>query len=167
MPPAASNFGQDITNTANNDDLNRTQLQNIERMGGTLMIPRVAGRGVIKVVKRCDDAKENNELGKRCEQVHFPIFFSTCQIAPNDKLSMAHLLIVVNLFLRSQCDVICVATIFFVNYLLTCSVLIFFPRNSACHNCMWSNMVALWGKQIRIETYNNCCGLPFLDLLFN
>lgn len=66
MPPA-SNFGQDITNTTPNDgsnDLNRNQLQTIERMGGTLMIPRVAGRGVIKVVKRCDDAKENNELGK-------------------------------------------------------------------------------------------------------
>lgn len=66
MPPA-SNFGQDITNTTPNDgsnDLNRNQLQNIERMGGTLLIPRVAGRGVIKVVKRCDDAKENNELGK-------------------------------------------------------------------------------------------------------
>lgn len=66
MPPA-SNFGQDITNTTPNDasnELNRNVLQNIERMGGTLMIPRVAGRGVIKVVKRCDDAKENNELGK-------------------------------------------------------------------------------------------------------
>lgn len=65
MPPAASNFGQDITNTTHDgsNDLNRNQLQNIERMGGTLLIPRVAGRGVIKVVKRCDDAKENNELG--------------------------------------------------------------------------------------------------------
>lgn len=67
MPPA-SNFGQDITNTTPNDgsnDLNRHQLQRIERMGGTLLIPRVAGRGVIKVVKRCDDAKENNELGNK------------------------------------------------------------------------------------------------------
>lgn len=65
MPPA-SNFGQDITNTTPNDsgELNRNVLQNIERMGGTLLIPRVAGKGVIKVVKRCDDAKENNELGK-------------------------------------------------------------------------------------------------------
>lgn len=76
MPPA-SNFGQDITNTTPNDgsnDLNRNQLQNIERMGGTLMIPRVAGRGVIKVVKRCDDAKENNELGKhKHSHTHVPI----------------------------------------------------------------------------------------------
>lgn len=65
MPPAASNFGQDITNTNDgSNDLNRHQLQNIERMGGTLLIPRVAGRGVIKVVKRCDDAKENSELGE-------------------------------------------------------------------------------------------------------
>lgn len=76
MPPA-SNFGQDITNTTPNDgsnDLNRNQLQNIERMGGTLMIPRVAGRGVIKVVKRCDDAKENNELGKhKHSHTHSPI----------------------------------------------------------------------------------------------
>lgn len=76
MPPA-SNFGQDITNTTPNDgsnDLNRNQLQTIERMGGTLMIPRVAGRGVIKVVKRCDDAKENNELGKhKHSHTHSPI----------------------------------------------------------------------------------------------
>lgn len=65
MPPA-SNFGQDITNTTPSDsnDLNGHVLQNIERMGGTLLIPRVAGKGVIKVVKRCDDAKENNKLGK-------------------------------------------------------------------------------------------------------
>lgn len=64
MPPA-SNFGQDITNTTSSDnsDLNGNVIRNIERMGGTLMIPRVAGKGVIKVVKRCDDAKENNELG--------------------------------------------------------------------------------------------------------
>lgn len=65
MPPA-SNFGQDITNTTPNDgnDLSGNVIRNIERMGGTLLIPRVAGKGVIKVVKRCDDAKENNQLGK-------------------------------------------------------------------------------------------------------
>lgn len=65
MPPA-SNFGQDITNTTPNDgnELSGNVLRNIERMGGTLLIPRVAGKGVIKVVKRCDSAKENNQLGK-------------------------------------------------------------------------------------------------------
>lgn len=72
MPPA---FGQDLTNTPydGSNDLNRNQLQNIERMGGTLLIPRVAGRGVIKVVKRCDDAKENNELDlSECQLVQVP-----------------------------------------------------------------------------------------------
>lgn len=69
MPPT-SNFGQDITNTANNDNNNNNDgngnnaLANIERMGGRLMLPRLAGKGVIKVVRRCEDAKENNKLGK-------------------------------------------------------------------------------------------------------
>lgn len=72
MPPTSSNFGQDITNTNGNNDGNNNGdpngngmgLPNIERMGGTMLFSRLAGRGVIRVVGRCEDAKENNKLGK-------------------------------------------------------------------------------------------------------
>lgn len=68
MPPT-SNFGQDITNTSNNGG-NEPNLAYIERMGGQLMLPRLAGKGVIRVVRRCEDAKENNKLG----MVHYFFF---------------------------------------------------------------------------------------------
>lgn len=71
MPPTSSNFGQDITNTNANDGNNNndpngngTGLANMDRMGGTMIFSRLAGRGVIRVVGRCEDAKENNNLGK-------------------------------------------------------------------------------------------------------
>lgn len=85
MPPT-SNFGQDITNTNTNDNTNNNNNNNnngreggggggadsnngntmtmIERMGGRMMLPKLAGRGVIRVVGRCEDAKENRKLGK-------------------------------------------------------------------------------------------------------
>lgn len=71
MPPT-SNFGQDITNTTPNDGNNNDSngngdgisILNIERMGGTQLLPRLAGKGVIRVVGRCEDAKENNNLGE-------------------------------------------------------------------------------------------------------
>lgn len=72
MPPT-SNFGQDITNTTSNDNNNNRDengnggglsIINIERMGGTQLLPRLAGKGVIRVVGRCEDAKENNNLGE-------------------------------------------------------------------------------------------------------
>lgn len=69
MPPT-SNFGQDITNTNDNNnnrdggDSNGNAIANIERMGGTMLLPKLAGKGVIRVVGRCEDAKENNKLGK-------------------------------------------------------------------------------------------------------
>lgn len=76
MPPTSSNFGQDITSTNDNnqnrgdggngnggDDPNSTQNM-IERMGGRMMLPKLAGRGVIRVVSRCDEAKENNVLSE-------------------------------------------------------------------------------------------------------
>ena len=67
MPPT-SNFGQDITNTTSNDgnrggEGNDPNIAIIERMGGTLLLPRLAGKGVIRVVGRCEEAKENNALG--------------------------------------------------------------------------------------------------------
>lgn len=36
----------------------------IARIGGTYTFPPIAGQGVIRVVQRCEDAKENNNLGK-------------------------------------------------------------------------------------------------------
>lgn len=78
MPPT-SNFGHDITNTSDSNN-NRegggndsngnhgnhgrdTTLTMIERMGGRMMLPKLAGRGVIRVVSRCEEAKENQKLG--------------------------------------------------------------------------------------------------------
>lgn len=78
MPPT-SNFGQDITNTNENNGNrgdggdpnnnsgtggNISTMALIERMGGRMMIPKLAGRGVIRVVGRCDEAKENNMLSE-------------------------------------------------------------------------------------------------------
>lgn len=81
MPPT-SNFGQDITNTSNVNDNNSNNggnepngngLPNIERMGGAMMLPRLAGKGVIRVVRRCEDAKENNKLDlSECQLVQVP-----------------------------------------------------------------------------------------------
>lgn len=67
-----SNFGQDITNTTGSDggntnrggDGNDPNISNIERMGGMMLLPKIAGRGVIRVVERCEDAKENNKLSE-------------------------------------------------------------------------------------------------------
>ena len=80
-PP--SHFGNDITNTApndnggnnngnGNDDNNNNNRNNgddylaarITQMGGTLQFPKIAGRGIIRVVGRCEDAKENSNLGE-------------------------------------------------------------------------------------------------------
>lgn len=65
-PP--SNFGQDITNTTSNNPSENNGsgngLPNPERMGGTMLFNKLAGRGVIRVVNRCEDAKENNKLGE-------------------------------------------------------------------------------------------------------
>lgn len=76
-PP--SHFGNDITNTASNDGNNNnnnngsgddnnnnnssTIVARLTEMGATMMFPKIAGRGIIRVVERCDDAKENNNLG--------------------------------------------------------------------------------------------------------
>lgn len=71
-PP--THFGNDITNTTPNDNNNnnngdddngnRSPPINMERMGGTEIFTRLAGRAVIRVVGRCEDAKENNKLGE-------------------------------------------------------------------------------------------------------
>lgn len=75
-PP--SQFGNDITNqntnnSNSNDDNNNNNGGNdgnefppsIAHMGGTLIFNRQAGRAVIRVVGRCEDAKENgSSLGE-------------------------------------------------------------------------------------------------------
>lgn len=64
-------FGQDITNTQNNnggDDNDRSrQEQIISRLtqnGATIAVAPAAGKGIIRVVSRCEHAKENNNLGE-------------------------------------------------------------------------------------------------------
>lgn len=89
-PP--SHFGNDITNTASNDGNNNNNNSNnngsgddnnnnnsstivarLTEMGATMMFPKTAGRGIIRVVERCDDAKENNNLDlSECELIQVP-----------------------------------------------------------------------------------------------
>lgn len=87
-------FGNDITNIANNGNSGNNNNNNnnnngnnnnntngavvdqqayvedprvpphIARIGGIVTFSPVAGRGVIRVVGRCEDAKENSMLGK-------------------------------------------------------------------------------------------------------
>lgn len=79
-PP--SNFGNDITNTQNNNSNNNNNNNNsgdrdesnnrsnqeyiISRLAenGATPVAHIAGKGIIKVVQRCEDAKENNSLGE-------------------------------------------------------------------------------------------------------
>lgn len=93
-PP--SHFGNDITNTAANDGNNNnnnngntgsgggddnnnnnnnrnTIVARLTEMGATMMFPKIAGRGIIRVVERCDDAKENSNLDlSECELIQVP-----------------------------------------------------------------------------------------------
>ncbi|KAK9498990.1 hypothetical protein O3M35_003515 [Rhynocoris fuscipes] len=52
MRPPSSQFGADITNTANHDN-----------MMANMICTRLAGRAVIRVVGRCNEAQDNNNLG--------------------------------------------------------------------------------------------------------
>lgn len=73
-------FGQDITNTQNNNNSSggnngddgsnendRTRqeyiISRLTQNGATPVAP-IAGKGIIRVVSRCEDAKENNNLGE-------------------------------------------------------------------------------------------------------
>lgn len=74
------NFGQDITNTqqnrngnGNDDEESRRQEQIISRLqdqGATPVAP-IAGKGIIRVVSRCEDAKENSNLGELNDALSF------------------------------------------------------------------------------------------------
>lgn len=55
-PPPSSQFGADITNTANNENNNN--------MHPMMVCTRLAGRAIIRVVGRCNEAQENNNLGQ-------------------------------------------------------------------------------------------------------
>lgn len=63
-------FGQDITNTTQNDNNNEEESTPhdaiIERLtqNGATPVAHIAGKGIIRVVSRCEDAKENNNLGE-------------------------------------------------------------------------------------------------------
>lgn len=51
MRPPSNQFGADITNTEGANQL------------ASMIRTKLAGRAVIRVVGRCEDAKENNNLG--------------------------------------------------------------------------------------------------------
>lgn len=72
-------FGQDITNTQNNNnnssggddgsnENDRTRqeyiISRLQQNGATPVAP-IAGKGIIRVVSRCEDAKENSNLGEK------------------------------------------------------------------------------------------------------
>lgn len=50
-------FGEDITNQTNNENVD-------PRMGAMMICTRLAGRAIIRVVGRCNEAQENEKLGK-------------------------------------------------------------------------------------------------------
>uniref|UniRef100_A0A023F1G8 Leucine-rich repeat-containing protein 20 n=2 Tax=Triatoma infestans TaxID=30076 RepID=A0A023F1G8_TRIIF len=62
MRPPSSHFGADITNTANN-----------ENMVANMICTRLAGRAVIRVVGRCNEAQDNNNLDlSECQLMQVP-----------------------------------------------------------------------------------------------
>lgn len=74
-------FGQDITNTSQNNNNNSSGGGNDEdesnnnrsrqeyiisrlEQNGARPVATIAGKGIIRVVSRCEDAKENSNLGE-------------------------------------------------------------------------------------------------------
>lgn len=65
MRPPPSEFGADITNTANNENNNN--------MHPMMVCTRLAGRAIIRVVGRCNEAQENNNLDlSECQLMQVP-----------------------------------------------------------------------------------------------
>lgn len=63
MSPS-SNCGEN-TNENNVDNQSvGSGVPNIEKMGGKMLINKLAGEGVVKVVKQCEKAKETLTLGE-------------------------------------------------------------------------------------------------------
>lgn len=48
----------------NNVDSQSVGVPDIEKMGGKMLINKLAGEGVVKVIKRVENAKETLKLGK-------------------------------------------------------------------------------------------------------
>lgn len=48
----------------NNVDSQSVGVPDIEKMGGKMLINKMAGEGVVKVIKRVENAKETLKLGK-------------------------------------------------------------------------------------------------------
>lgn len=64
MAPS-SNCEQNNTNENNNvDNQNVVGVPDMEKIGGRMLINKLAGEGVVKVVKQCEKAKETLILGK-------------------------------------------------------------------------------------------------------
>ena len=81
-PP--SQFGNDITNQENNSNNNNNNNEDngenefpasVAHMGGTLLFTRQAGRAVIRVVGRCEDAKENGSALGECHRQRDQVIF--------------------------------------------------------------------------------------------
>lgn len=56
MRPPSNYTGEDIANQADNEP--------DPRMGAMMICTRLAGRAIIRVVGRCNEAQENSKLGK-------------------------------------------------------------------------------------------------------
>lgn len=61
---APSSNCEQNTNETNNVDNQSVGVSNIEKMGGKMLIHKLAGEGVVKVVKQCENAKETLNLGE-------------------------------------------------------------------------------------------------------
>uniref|UniRef100_A0A2M4CRT7 Putative leucine-rich repeat lrr protein associated with apoptosis in muscle tissue n=1 Tax=Anopheles darlingi TaxID=43151 RepID=A0A2M4CRT7_ANODA len=60
-------------NTGNGGSNTDFIVERLTQMGATMMFPKIAGRGIIRVVERCDDAKENHNLDlSECELIQVP-----------------------------------------------------------------------------------------------
>ncbi|XP_014239961.1 leucine-rich repeat protein soc-2 isoform X1 [Cimex lectularius] len=65
MRPPPNQFGADITNTANNEEH--------ANMLAKMICTRLAGRAVIRVVDRCNEAQDNNNLDlSECQLMQVP-----------------------------------------------------------------------------------------------
>ncbi|KAH8336247.1 hypothetical protein KR074_007374 [Drosophila pseudoananassae] len=69
--PGGPDGARSDTDEGNSDD--RPIPAHIARIGGTYTFPPIAGQGVIRVVQRCEDAKENHNLDlSKCELMQIP-----------------------------------------------------------------------------------------------
>lgn len=64
MRPRPNLINSQSTDDTEVNDHREQIFQRLTENGATMIFPSIAGRGIIKVVGRCEDAKENNNLGK-------------------------------------------------------------------------------------------------------